>query len=214
MDQAQKIEELRKLKGELLSNAALPLREANLVFGEGNIDCQVMFIGEAPGANEDRVGRPFVGRGGQLLDEMIRGIGWKRSDVYITNIVKRRPPENRDPLPNEIEAYKPYLTRQIEIIEPKMIVTLGRFAMNYFLPFAKITNDHGRVSLVDGRMVFPVYHPAAALRATQMKDVFEADFKKIPKVLSGEMAVVEIGSAFAVAPTKPEKEKPKQASLF
>ena len=115
---------------------------------------------------------------------MIEGIGWKRADVYITNIVKRRPPENRDPLPEEIEAYKPYLTRQIEIIDPKLIVTLGRFSMNYFLPEAKITRDHGHPLLVDGRTVFPVYHPAAALRSTQMKDVLGADFKKIPSVLS------------------------------
>lgn len=217
MDIAEKTLELRRLKGDLMTNISLPLREANLVFGEGNINCEVMFIGEAPGANEDRVGRPFVGRGGQLLDEMIRGIGWKREDVYITNIVKRRPPENRDPLPNEIEAYKPYLTKQIEIIGPKMIVTLGRFAMNYFLPLAKITNDHGKVSLVDGRMVFPVYHPAAALRATQMKDVFQADFKKIPKILSGEAAVPEIGPAFG-APgervAKVQKGGPQQGGLF
>lgn len=214
MNNEEKILELRKLKGELMTNIELPLRESNLVFGEGNIDCQVMFIGEAPGANEDRVGRPFVGRGGQLLDEMIRSIGWKREDVYIANVIKRRPPDNRDPLPSEVEAYKPYLTRQIEIINPKMIVTLGRFAMNYFLPFAKITNDHGRASLVDGRIIFPVYHPAAALRATQMKDVFRADFQKIPKVLSGEAAVVDIGSAFAAPSAKPAKEKPQQASLF
>ena len=214
MDTAEKTLELRKLKGDLMTNTALPLREANLVFGEGNINCQVMFIGEAPGANEDRVGRPFVGRGGQLLDEMIRSIGWKREDVYITNIVKRRPPENRDPLPNEIEAYKPYLTKQIEIINPKMIVTLGRFAMNYFLPLAKITNDHGKASLVDGRMVFPVYHPAAALRATQMKDVFRADFQKIPRVLSGDVEVVQIGAAFDKGGDKAKKDKPQQVGLF
>jgi DNA polymerase len=178
--------ELKKIEDELIANAALPLRDtANLVFGEGDIDCKVMFIGEAPGANEDRVGRPFVGRGGQLLDKMIEGIGWKRADVYITNIVKRRPPENRDPLPSEIEAYKPYLTRQIEIINPKLIVTLGRFSMNYFLPEAKITRDHGRPLLVDGRMIFPVYHPAAALRSTQMMETLRDDFKKIPGVLSG-----------------------------
>src|SRR5258708_2530614 len=126
--------ELNKLESELIENTTLPLRESNLVFGEGNIDCNVMFIGEAPGMNEDRLKRPFVGRGGQLLDDMIRSIGWKREDAYITNIVKRRPPENRDPLPEEIEAYKPYLTRQIAIIDPKVIITLGRFSMNYFLP--------------------------------------------------------------------------------
>src|SRR5258708_17888520 len=134
--------ELKALESEMAA-AALPLRESNLVFGEGNINCQVMFVGEAPGVNEDRLKRPFVGRGGKLLDEMIKSLGWKREDVYITNIVKRRPPENRDPLPDEIEAYKPYLTRQIVIIDPKVIITLGRFSMNYFLPLAKITRDHG-----------------------------------------------------------------------
>ena len=210
MDNDEKILELRRLKGALMTNINLPLRDANLVFGEGNINCQVMFIGEAPGANEDRVGRPFVGRGGQLLDEMIRNIGWKRENTYIANIIKRRPPENRDPTPAEVEAYKPYLTRQIEIIDPKMIVTLGRFAMNYFLPLAKITNDHGKATVVDGRIIFPVYHPAAALRATQMKDIFRADFAKIPKILAGESERVEIGDS----KTKSVLDKPKQQGLF
>ena len=149
-----KIAELKQLETEIVANRALPLQESNLVFGEGNINCEVMFIGEAPGVNEDRLKRPFVGRGGQLLDSMIIDLGWKRADVYITNIVKRRPPENRDPLPSEIEAYKPYLTRQIAIIKPKLIVTLGRFSMNYFVPEAKITRDHGHPLLVDGRTIF------------------------------------------------------------
>ena len=119
-----------------------------------------MFVGEAPGQNEDRLKRPFVGRGGQLLDRMIESIGWKRADVYITNIVKRRPPDNRDPSPDEIAAYRPYLTRQIEIINPKVVVTLGRFAMNYFLPMAKITRDRGRGFLVDRRASFsPCFIP-------------------------------------------------------
>jgi DNA polymerase len=211
--------ELKKLEAELASNMALPLRDtANLVFGEGNIDCKVMFVGEAPGVNEDRLRRPFVGRGGQLLDDMIRGLGWKREDVYITNIVKRRPPENRDPFPAEIEAYKPYLTRQIEIIDPKLIVTLGRFSMNYFLPEAKITRDHGRPLMIGGRTIFPVYHPAAALRSTQMMEVLRGDFKKIPSVLSGELGMVELPPAFeAPARTLPKKhsaEKPRQTGLF
>jgi uracil-DNA glycosylase family 4 len=212
--------ELKKIEAEMVANMALPLRaESNLVFGEGNIDCQVMFIGEAPGVNEDRLRRPFVGRGGQLLDNMIEGLGWKRADVYITNIVKRRPPENRDPLPAEIEAYKPYLTRQIEVIDPKLIVTLGRFSMNYFLPEAKITRDHGRPLLVDGRTIFPVYHPAAALRSTQMMETLRGDFKKIPSVLSGEFGMIELPPAFAkpadMHPSKkPQPEKPKQAGLF
>ena len=141
----EKKEKLEALKKEL-EIANLPLKDkANLVFGEGNIDCSVMFIGEAPGFNEDLQKRPFVGRAGKVLDEMITAIGWKRTDVYITNIVKRRPPENRDPLPEEIEAYKPYLARQIEIINPRIIATLGRFSMNYFLPFAKISRDHGKI---------------------------------------------------------------------
>jgi DNA polymerase len=150
---------------------------------------------------------------------MINDLGWKREDVYITNIVKRRPPENRDPLPGEIEAYKPYLTRQIEVIDPKLIVTLGRFSMNYFLPEAKITRDHGRPLLVDGRTIFPVYHPAAALRSTQMMETLRGDFKKIPSVLSGEFGMVELPPAFAEPgasrdPKKPKPEKPKQTGLF
>lgn len=204
---------LKQLESEIASDASLPLRESNLVWGEGNPDCLVMFIGEAPGFNEDRLKRPFVGRGGQLLDRLINEIGWKRGDVYITNIVKRRPPENRDPLPEEIDAYKPYLTKQIEIINPKVIVCLGRFAMNYFLPLAKIMRDHGRIFKAGGRLVFPVYHPAAALRSTQMMDVFREDMKKLPKVVSGEL-IAETLSAILSLPEsvikKSSKKKPPQ----
>ena len=158
--------------------------------------------------NEDRLRRPFVGRAGQLLDTMIEGIGWKRADVYITNIVKRRPPENRDPLPEEIAAYKPHLTRQISIIKPKLIVTLGRFSMNYFLPDAKITRDHGRPLMVGDQMIFPVYHPAAALRATSMMEILRDDFKKIPKVLAGK-PMIDLPPARVAL-----KEQPNQGSLF
>ena len=209
---AEKASELKNLEEEIARNPSLPLQESNLVFGEGNIDCTVMFIGEAPGMNEDRLKRPFVGRGGQLLDRMIESIGWKRGDTYITNIVKRRPPENRDPLPSEIEAYKPYLTRQIEIIDPKIIVTLGRFSMNYFLPEAKITRDHGRVFMIDNRIVFPVYHPAAALRSTEMMNTLAEDFKKIPDIVSGKFASNIVTAAPMKVDAKPKK-KP-QAGLF
>ena len=214
----EKLAELKKLEQEM-TDASLPLREMNLVFGEGDIDCQVMFIGEAPGETEDRLKRPFVGRGGQLLDRMIESIGWKRADVYITNIVKRRPPDNRDPMPSEIEAYKPYLTRQIEIINPKVVATLGRFSMNYFLPLAKISRDHGRAFTVDGRFIFPLYHPAYALRSPiEAGGVLAEDFKKLPKILSGEIAP-EIVEAFipVMPPARAEKkkvEKPKQVGLF
>jgi uracil-DNA glycosylase len=178
--------ELDTLKDEISENISLPLREANLVFGEGNPDCSVMFIGEAPGLNEDKQGRPFVGRAGKLLDELIEGINWKRSDVYITNIVKRRPPENRDPFPEEIEAYKPYLKRQIDIINPPIIATLGRFSMNYFLPLAKISRDRGKVFMHEGRKIFPLYHPAAALRSTSVLEELKKDFAKLPDVASGK----------------------------
>src|SRR5882724_5506137 len=132
MDKAQKLRELE----EEMRASRLPL-DTNLVFGEGKVDAAIVFIGEAPGRDEDIQRRPFVGRGGQLLRACLREAGLREEDVYITNIVKRRPPENRDPLPEEIEAYKPYLTRQIEIINPKVIAPLGRFSMNYFLPEAK-----------------------------------------------------------------------------
>jgi uracil-DNA glycosylase family 4 len=207
--------ELKKLEEEIIANTTLPLREANLVFGEGNINCEVLFIGEAPGMNEDRLKRPFVGRGGQLLDEMIKSVGWKRPDVYITNIVKRRPPENRDPMPEEIEAYKPYLTKQIEIINPKIIVTLGRFAMNYFLPDAKITRDHGRAFKINGRIIFPVYHPAAALRSPiEMGGVLKEDFQKLPKVLRGELAPEVVASPVMPPAMAKRSAKQKQAGLF
>ena len=187
---------LHKIEAEIAARRDLPLMESNLVFGEGNIDCDVMFIGEAPGVNEDHERRPFVGRGGQLLNQVIEDIGWKRAHVYISNIVKRRPPENRDPSPSEIEAYRPYLTRQIEIINPKVVCTLGRFSMNYFLPLAKITNDHGRVFNVDGRLIYPVYHPAAALRSTGIMNTFREDLAKLPKVVAGELTV-EIPAAIS-----------------
>src|SRR3989338_6776544 len=115
-----KKDDLERLETEIRANKSLPLIEANLVFGEGDENCDVMFIGEAPGFYEDRLGRPFVGRAGQLLDKLVKEIGWKREDVYITNIVKRRPPENRDPLPEEIEAYAPYLASEIEILNPRI----------------------------------------------------------------------------------------------
>ncbi|MEK7565348.1 MAG: uracil-DNA glycosylase [Patescibacteria group bacterium] len=186
-----KINKLEELKKELEENKDLPLRESNLVFGEGNIDSKVVFIGEAPGFHEDQQRRPFVGRSGQLLNQLIENIGWKREEVYITNIVKRRPPENRDPLPNEIESYKPYLTRQIEIINPILIVTLGRFSMNYFLPMAKISRDQGKVfkwvkgdgKEVIGKFIAPVFHPAAALRSNGNMEALKNAFKKIPKIL-------------------------------
>lgn len=176
-----KVAALRELQEEMLA-AQLPL-DTNLVFGEGDADAKVMFIGEAPGREEDIQIRPFVGRGGQLLRQCLRDSGLKEEQVYITNIVKRRPPDNRDPLPAEIEAYKPYLSRQIEMISPPVIVTLGRFAMNYFLSDAKITRDQGKIFRIGGRCIVPMLHPAAALRAPEMMRLFKETFSKMPKIV-------------------------------
>ena len=177
-----KLEELKKLEEEMNRDKSLQLN-TNLVFGEGNINCEVMFIGEAPGKQEDIQKRPFVGRGGKLLDKMIEKTAWKREDVYITNIVKRRPPNNRDPLPEEIETYKPYLTKQIEIINPKIIATLGRHSMYYFNPNLKISRDHGKIFRMDGRLLVPMYHPAAVLRNPNLLDEYAKEFKKLPKIV-------------------------------
>lgn len=177
-----KTEALHHLQQEMEEDKNLPLRNANLVFGEGNPNSEILFIGEAPGFYEDLQKRPFVGRSGQLLNAMIESIGWKREDIYITNIVKRRPPDNRDPLPDEIASYSPYLMRQVEIINPLIIATLGRFSMNFFMPAGKISRDQGKIFWLEDRLIMPLYHPAAALRSTTVKDELKKSFVKLPIV--------------------------------
>lgn len=203
----RKEESLQKLKEKVAADLTIPLRESNLVFGEGDANAAVVFVGEAPGFHEDRLGRPFVGRAGQLLDELIRGVGWKREEVYITNIIKRRPPENRDPLPGEIEAYAPHLALEIDIINPRLIVPLGRFAMDYFLPDAKITRDHGKLFRLGNRLIIPFFHPAAALRSTQVLRVLREDFKKLPAIAADGAApeAIEVSKA-AEAPPRPQNK--------
>ncbi|HID86533.1 MAG TPA: uracil-DNA glycosylase [Anaerolineae bacterium] len=156
----------------------------NTVPGEGPEDADIMFIGEAPGFHEDRQGRPFVGAAGQFLNELLESIGLKREDVYITNVIKCRPPANRDPLVSEIEACWPYLERQIELIQPKMIVTLGRYSMERFFPGQKISRIHGRPRKMEGIIYYPIYHPAAALHQPRYRADVEADFQKIPQLLA------------------------------
>ncbi|KKS16248.1 MAG: Phage SPO1 DNA polymerase-related protein [candidate division WWE3 bacterium GW2011_GWC1_41_7] len=151
--------------------------------GEGNIESEIVFIGEAPGQMEDETGRPFVGRAGKLLEALLKEIGYTREDVWIGNIIKHRPPENRDPLPDEIAACEPYLAMQLKAMEPLMVITLGRFAMNYFYSDGRITRDRGRLIKIAGFNVYPVYHPAAALRNPQMALGLKEDFLKIPTVL-------------------------------
>lgn len=205
-----KADELKKLESEMAEDKSLPLRESNLVFGEGNSDSEIVFIGEAPGFHEDRLKRPFVGRGGQLLNQLISEIGWRREDVYITNIVKRRPPDNRDPLPEEIDAYKPYLKRQLEIMKPKVVVPLGRFSMNYFLPDAKMTRDNGRVFRLGETLIVPLFHPAAALRSTGVLNELRGAFKKLPNIIAGKN-LVDVPES---RPAPETSKKPPQAKLF
>ena len=209
----EKKEALAKLEKDIRNDSSLPLQESNLVFGEGNPDCSVMFIGEAPGFHEDKLGRPFVGRAGKLLDQLIIELGWKREDVYITNIVKRRPPENRDPFPEEIESYKPYLARQIEIINPKIIAPLGRFSMNYFLPLAKISRDQGKIFKINERIIYPLYHPAAALRSTGVLDDLRKAFKKLPDIVADKISNPTTVSIKPPSHKKIDEASP-QAKLF
>ncbi|MBI5220935.1 MAG: uracil-DNA glycosylase [Candidatus Liptonbacteria bacterium] len=208
-----KTEALHDLAQKLAADSALPLRSANLVFGEGDPDATVVFVGEAPGQKEDELGRPFVGRAGQLLDRLIVQVGWRREAVYITNIVKRRPPENRDPLPEEISAYQPYLTRQLAILAPLLVAPLGRFAMNFFLPEAKISRDHGQVFRIGGQFVVPLYHPAAALRATQVLEDLTKDFLRLPKIIEKCRAIAAGTATPSAAP--PASPSPRsQRKLF
>jgi DNA polymerase len=151
--------------------------------GEGPLDAEVMFIGEAPGANEDRQGRPFVGQAGQFLGELLAAAGLAREDVYICNVLKCRPPGNRDPLPAEIEACRDYLDEQIDLVDPLVIVTLGRFSMARFFPGEAISRIHGRPRLIGARLYVPMYHPAAALHQQSLRPVMFEDFARLPRFL-------------------------------
>jgi uracil-DNA glycosylase family 4 len=152
--------------------------------GEGPADARVMFIGEAPGWNEDQQGRPFVGAAGKFLEELLGIGGMKRDEVFITNVVKSRPPGNRDPLPDEIAACAPYLERQIEVIDPEVIVTLGRFSMARWFPGERISRIHGQPKRVGRRLIVPMYHPAAALHQQTLKTTIQEDFARLPKILA------------------------------
>jgi uracil-DNA glycosylase family 4 len=148
--------------------------------GEGPPGADIMFVGEGPGFHEDRQGRPFVGAAGQFLEELLASIGMTREQVFIANVVKCRPPGNRDPLPDELSACEPYLERQIHLIKPKVIVTLGRFSMYRYFPGASISKIHGQPRRVGNVLVIPMFHPAAALHQPKWRPLIEADFKKLP----------------------------------
>ena len=177
----------------------------NAVPGEGPADARIMFIGEGPGYQEDRQGRPFVGPAGRFLEDLLGSIGLKREDVFIANMVKCRPTNNRDPLPAEIAACSKYLDRQVQLIKPDLLVTLGRFSLAKFFPKETISRARGRARQVDGLTVFPIMHPAAALHRQELRKVIEEDFKAIPGVLKGVSApqVEQAGAA-----------QPQQLSMF
>jgi len=189
MERQGKSEKLRELKERMSEDTSLPLRKGatNLVFGEGDPDAEIFFLGEGPGYWEDQKARPFVGNAGALLNQLLYSIEVPREKVFITNVVCHRPPGNRDPLPEEISAYTPYIDKMLEIVKPKLIVTLGRFSMAKFIPGAKITLVHGKELDVDWKgakvAVVPMFHPAAALRSGELMRLIKEDFQKLPGVL-------------------------------
>lgn len=181
---------LDRVKQEIIDKnicSDLAAQATNLVMGDGNVNADIVFIGEAPGKNEDEQGIPFIGAAGKFLNEMLGEAGMQRSDVYITNIVKYRPPNNRDPLPEEKKAFWPYLLKQLQIIKPKVVITLGRHSMEYFLPGLRISEIHGqpkRIQFGDEKLVIiPLYHPAAALYNGSMRQTLIDDFLKVPEII-------------------------------
>lgn len=194
--------------------------------GEGNPFSDVLLVGEGPGGREDATGRPFVGPAGQLLTELLRSVGWERGDVFITNVVKCRPPGNRDPEPGEISACSGYLDRQERALEPAVVVTLGRYSLQRYLPGARIGEAHGRLRQSGGRFVFPMYHPAAALHQSSLRETLFRDVRGLPaallaareaieaertKVRPGPSAVSERSVADAASSPRPDDE---QMTLF
>ena len=221
---------LARIADEVRACRACPLHEGtrNAVPGEGNPDAEVMLIGEAPGQNEDIQGRPFVGASGQFLTQMLAGAGYSRAEVFIANVAKHRPPANRDPLPDEIAACGDFLQRQIDAIDPLVIVTLGRFSMARFFPGEKISRIHGQPKLVGGRVVLPLYHPAAALHQGALRKVLEEDFATVPSVVERarrrrdrlDTAVEEsvgrrepLPAIGQTTPDQPTRDIPRQASF-
>jgi len=179
------------------------------VSGAGPADAEIMIIGEGPGFHENETGIPFVGGSGRFLDELLEGIGMKREKVFIGNVVKCRPPGNRDPHTDELAACDPYLERQIAAINPKVIVTLGRFSMAKFLPNAKISEAHGQASNVKGRLIVAMYHPAAALHQHSLRPILEADFLKLPTLIAQADNALQL-----VDEAKDDNLPPEQLSMF
>ncbi len=200
--------ELTELYNEIRSCQKCILSEGrtHAVPGEGAEDAEIMFIGEGPGFHEDRQGRPFVGAAGKYLEELLATIGLSREQVYIANVVKCRPPGNRDPQPEEIEACRPYLDKQIELIRPHLIVTLGRFSMQRYFPGASISRIHGQPKRVGSVIYYPMFHPAAALHQPRWRSLVEEDILKIPELLAKLEEIEE--------EEEPQVAQAEQLSLF
>ncbi|HNY19543.1 MAG TPA: uracil-DNA glycosylase [Flexilinea sp.] len=197
----------------------LHLSRKKSVPGEGNIHSKILFIGEGPGLNENETGRPFVGQAGNFLNELLSTAKLKRQDVFITNVVKCRPPANRDPLPEELTACSSFLDEQIRLIDPLVIVTLGRFSMGRYFPLARISSIHGKGHWVDGRMIVPMFHPAAALHQPNLRDSIMHDFALLPTYIHEVEEKITAEPVENVNPTSEAVEKKEatdgvQLSLF
>jgi uracil-DNA glycosylase len=213
---------LESIATEVAGCTRCPLHEqrTRAVPGEGHPDTEVVFVGEGPGFNEDQQGRPFVGAAGSLLNELLGMIGWRRSEVFITNVVKCRPPGNRDPEPAEIAACAPYLRRQLEVLDPALIVTLGRHSLQTFMPGARIGSAHGTVGPVDpatgagSALAYAMYHPAAALRQNSLRETMRADMAGVPEVLIDARRRRDAASAEPVAEPEPAPQPEPALGLF
>jgi DNA polymerase len=210
---------LAAVAAEVRSCTRCPLSHGRTqaVPGEGNPISDVLLVGEGPGQREDATGRPFVGPAGQLLEESLQAIGWRRDDVFITNVVKCRPPGNRDPEPDEVAACAPYLDRQEAALEPVLVVTLGRHSLQRYLPGARISDAHGRLRRIGGRFVLPMYHPAAALRSAGLREAFAQDMRGLPAALlaAREALEAEAGGAPAADVTEDDgRDDEQQMTLF
>lgn len=222
MSPADRAVEMTKLADKIHDCKLCRLHEKRnrAVPGAGDVNTEIMFIGEGPGFNEDKQGLPFVGRSGDLLNKMLGTIGMTRDQVFITNVVKCRPPDNRDPMTDEIEiCTRTYLWEQIRIIDPLVICTLGRFSMNLFFPGGKITRIHGQPKYENGRAYYPFFHPAAVLRNPSLTAQNEADFQRLLEVIAEVKAQRAAGPAAGAAggappPDDPPDEPPTQMSLF
>ena len=212
--------QLDKIKADILADKVTPqlaVGATQLVFGDGNPDAEIVFVGEAPGKNEDLQGLPFVGAAGKFLNEMLTSVGFARSDIYITNIVKYRPPNNRDPLPEEKDAFLPYLKKQLAIIRPKIVATLGRHSMECFMPGLTISQVHGHPKRLQGQVYLPLFHPAAALYNGGMRQTLMEDFSRIPDILKQISKAPDSDITLTESPAEvvtPMDHGPTQKTIF